>query len=290
MARNHGRIAVTIWQDPDFCALPVGPQRLYLFLTSQPNVSHLGVLPLTIRRWSKAVAGYTTELLEADLDILEDHGFVLVDEDTEEVLVRTLFRHDGVYKQPNVLLSAMSSVKAIASRSIKQTLAVEVEKVPVEELDEAKREVVRGHLLALVEALLKGSPNPSPNPSGTPSDGLGEPPTRVHAQPLPISPTLSPSPESPSDSQRASSADVFGSVRILDEFIDHCGPQPRAVKQKLGEQIGLLLADGISARQVKAALKDWVRRADAGPGLLPHLVPKNVKELPAGREWIRETS
>lgn len=87
----------------------------------------------------------------------------------------------------------------------------------------------------------------------------------------------------------AAPADVITAARILGEFVEHCGPQPRAVKQKLGEQIGLLLADGITERQVKAALKAWARRSDAAPGLLPHLVPKKQPDdLDPSKAWIRE--
>lgn len=86
----------------------------------------------------------------------------------------------------------------------------------------------------------------------------------------------------------AKPTDVMTAARVLGEFVEHCGPQPRAVKQKLGEQIGLLLADGITETQVKAALKDWVRRPDASPGLLPHLVKRAVVELDPHKEWIRE--
>lgn len=89
-------------------------------------------------------------------------------------------------------------------------------------------------------------------------------------------------------SSSVAAAEVITAARILGEFVEHCGPQPRAVKQKLGEQISLLLSDGIDERQVKAGLKAWVRRPDAAPGLLPHLVPKKSTELAPGKEWLRE--
>ena len=42
-----------------------------------------------------------------DLAVLEAARFVLVDENTEEVLVRTFMRNDKVYRQPNVFQSVV---------------------------------------------------------------------------------------------------------------------------------------------------------------------------------------
>ncbi len=36
----------SVWQDPDFVALPPAAQRLYFLLISQPDLTHVGVLPL----------------------------------------------------------------------------------------------------------------------------------------------------------------------------------------------------------------------------------------------------
>ena len=194
MARNHGRVYAAIWLDPTFTALSVGPQRLYMFLLSQPNMSHLGVLPLTERRWLRAVDGYTHDSIEADIKALVATRFVVVDEDTEELLVRTLFRNDNVYKQPNTLKAAISSVPAIVSQGIRTTLRDEVARVDLADLEESKRHGIAGLLAALLAALQDGQPDGSPDailePFAKPiPEPIPEPSTHARARPLPLAPT-----------------------------------------------------------------------------------------------------
>jgi hypothetical protein len=44
MAREFGRVNVTIWQDPDWRALPFPAQHLYLLLWTHPLLTYCGVL------------------------------------------------------------------------------------------------------------------------------------------------------------------------------------------------------------------------------------------------------
>ena len=64
----------TIWNDPEFIALEAGPQRLYMFLLSQPDLSHAGLVPMRIRRWAKKVADYNAGRIEDELATLEHAG------------------------------------------------------------------------------------------------------------------------------------------------------------------------------------------------------------------------
>lgn len=232
MARSHARIAVTIWQDTDFRALRPSPQRLYLFLVSQPNLTHLGVLPLTLRRWADTADAYSLDDLSDDLAELEEAGFVVVDEAAEELLVRSYLRNDGVYKQPNVLKAAVGTVAAIHSVRVKRTLLAEVDRIDLAELtddggEKSQRRTVERHLEEIRAGIGdlppeppwnpspnpsgKGSGNPSGNPNGNPSQGThagrvpvtlpgthaGTPYARAGAQPLapspyPLAPTPSP--------------------------------------------------------------------------------------------------
>lgn len=112
MARNYARIGTTIWDDPDFLALTPGAQRCYLFLLSQRDLPLTGVL-VRRSRWLRSAAGFDT--LDDDLAELDDRGFVLVDDDTDEVLIRTFMRHDGVLANPKLRKGARARVDAIHS-------------------------------------------------------------------------------------------------------------------------------------------------------------------------------
>jgi hypothetical protein len=115
MARGHGRILTSIWEDSDFLALTEDQQRLYLFLISQPNLNHAGLLDLTLRRWARKAAGLTVAELKERIDSLAKARFIVVDEDTEELLIRSFVRNDGVWRMPKVMGSMVSGALEISS-------------------------------------------------------------------------------------------------------------------------------------------------------------------------------
>src|SRR3954454_12307292 len=115
MARNHGRILTRIWRDADFLELAPSAQRLFLFLISQPELNHAGLLPLRVRRWVPKAAGLTVASLADDLGALADRSMVVVDEDTEELLIRTHVRNDGVFLQPKLMARLTEDASHIES-------------------------------------------------------------------------------------------------------------------------------------------------------------------------------
>lgn len=229
MARGHGRILTTIWEDTDFLKLDEKEQRFYLFLISQPNLNHAGLLPLTLRRWSRKANGMTSADVEKRLQSLDEAGFIVVDEDTEELLIRSFVRNDGVWRMPKVMGAMVSGAMEISSRRLQQALLAEMDRIPLEELSNEPTKTTRGegpsiraqvatHIEALRKAFgnhptdpsRRGSGTPSATPSGTPSDtpsegdadGPPKPSTRARAgasharTPAPaLSPTPTPAPE-----------------------------------------------------------------------------------------------
>lgn len=136
MARAFGKILSRIWDDPDFLALDPSHQRLYFFLVSQSNLNHAGLLPLTLRKWSKKANGLTIAGLVTDLMVLDATRFIVLDQDTEEVLIRTYLRNDDVYKMPRVMGSAVSGAQEIESPRLRRALLAEVDRLPLEELSD----------------------------------------------------------------------------------------------------------------------------------------------------------
>jgi len=187
--RSEARIFTSIWRDEDFIALPPGPQRLYMFLVSQHDVSYCGVMPLLPQRWAAKAAGLTIADIERDLKTLEGTAypspnpdpaqaktpFVIVDRDTGELFIRSLLRRDGIWKQPNLLKQARDSADQVESRQILGALLAELYRLP---LEETTSELVIRVVGEFIPDLEKGGPYhstyPSPNPtdeaSGDPSD------------------------------------------------------------------------------------------------------------------------
>lgn len=179
MARSEARVAVAIWSDPDFVALELGAQRLFMFLLSQPDLAHDGVIALRERRWSKAAAGLTADDIADDLDALEKARFIVVDHDAEELLVRSFIRRDRVYRQPNVLRAAADHLKGITSEIILRELGTELARIAAGDDIPAASLGILAEMRAVTDrarlsAGAEGSGNPSDKGSNTPSaKGIG---------------------------------------------------------------------------------------------------------------------
>ena len=100
---KFGKLFSSIWSNEDFTDLSAHAQQLYLLLVSHPSRNFAGVLPLTLKRWASLTRDSTVETVREALLELVARNFIVVDWGTEEVLVRTFIRHDGVHRQPNLL-------------------------------------------------------------------------------------------------------------------------------------------------------------------------------------------
>lgn len=126
MARNYAQLFTAIWRDEDFKALNGSTQRAYLMLVSQGNISAAGLLPFTLRRWAQLAADTTVASLRADIEHLDRIGMVVVDEDTEELLVRSFVRHDNGYRNPRRQPSIRDAAGEVESPRLRRALAVEL--------------------------------------------------------------------------------------------------------------------------------------------------------------------
>ena len=185
MARTEARIFTSIWRDEHFLALPPSAQRLYMFLLSQDDLAYCGVMPLRERRWASKAAGLTLADIEQDLKALETAGrmFIVTDEGTGELLIRSMMRRDSAWKQPNLLKQARESAEQIESPKIRAVLAAELRRLPVEDSPSAQ---VRTLVADFIADLDQGKAYPSAYPPGDPSenpddDRSGDPSDKDHA-------------------------------------------------------------------------------------------------------------
>lgn len=126
MARGHGRISSSIWEDSDFLALTQQQQRLYLFLISQPNLNHAGLLPLTLRRWARKSKGLTARELEEHFYALEAAKLVISDRSEDELFVSGYFQHANIGGQPRVVAAAYDAITRSASFALRGSASVEL--------------------------------------------------------------------------------------------------------------------------------------------------------------------
>jgi hypothetical protein len=184
MARDYGQIQHRIWADPEWRALDADAQLLYLLLLSQPSMNQAGVLPMQLRKWSRCVHGWTVGSVDEAIERLAAARFLVVDEDTEEVLVRSFIRNDGSYRIPGVLKSALKSATAVQSPAIRAALAVELGRLPALE---GKTAVDGTTAIRATRAALNpgAEPIPEPIPEGIDDRCVSNPSRMGSTEPIP---------------------------------------------------------------------------------------------------------
>jgi hypothetical protein len=163
VARNHARLLLRIWDDPEWLALTSSQQITYLALLSSRDLSWCGVAPLLPQRLAKASRDMTTHRAQANLATLSATRFVVIDNASAEVAVRTYVRHDDFLKQPNVVKAMIKDLAKVHSKIIHGTV--------VTELGRAYREDPGLKGWATIQLLDRDlfrtiCRNPSANPSG----------------------------------------------------------------------------------------------------------------------------
>jgi hypothetical protein len=91
--RKANLIQTSIWLDRDFLALGVDAKLLYLLLLTQPDVTHVGIVTLAPARWTRQL-GMTQRRFQTALRELVDTRFVVYDQETDEVLIRSWVKHN----------------------------------------------------------------------------------------------------------------------------------------------------------------------------------------------------
>lgn len=121
------------------------------------------MLPLALRRWARSTADVTAATIRASLVTLIGRGFVVVDWDTEEVLVRTFIRNDEVFKQPQVMRSALKSAESAESETIRWALHDELNRLP----EHSESEKAAGVAKRLVDGLTRRPDESCAEPAGS---------------------------------------------------------------------------------------------------------------------------
>ena len=129
MAREHANIRLDMWGDVDVRDLSESEQRLYMLLMSHPKTNRAGVSEWHPGRLSQFARDTTPESIVVTAAGLVERLFLVIDETTEEVLIRSYIKHDGVLKQPNMTTTMANDYAGVASTVIRGVIAFEVQKL-----------------------------------------------------------------------------------------------------------------------------------------------------------------
>lgn len=132
MPRSEARLHLGVWEGVKELS-PLG--KLYYFVVlTEPTLNQAGVGAVREGRWAKH-AGLSADEAAACFREVQESRHIVVDPDTEEVLVRTLIRNDKVANQPNVLKAACAAAKLVQSPKLRKVLAEELRKLPAKPPD-----------------------------------------------------------------------------------------------------------------------------------------------------------
>lgn len=189
MARSEARIYTRIWADQDFATLSLCAQYTYFLVLSQLALNLCGVVPYQPRRWAKFSSETSSSVVELAVGELAERGYVVLDEDTEELLVRSFIHNDRVLEKPNVVVAMSRDFEGIVSPTLRQTI---LESIPEEFLDPFPE----GFQERLGERFMEGIRERFPKRYGH----------RVRARPRPASASSSASSNTPHDGTLAAAA------------------------------------------------------------------------------------
>lgn len=191
MAREYAQIKTNIWIDDDFLDLGPGAQHLYLLLCSQMKLSFCGALEWHPGRLAQLAAGWTVDDVKEAAMELSERLYIVIDTETDEMLVRSFIRNDGLLGSPNIAKAMFRAFSEVSSRTLRGVLVHELNRL-FEENPALKGWGVCSELLSKRSVDPSDLPpfNPSRNPSVNPSPvGPGNPSPDPSPAPYSLLPT-----------------------------------------------------------------------------------------------------
>ena len=126
MANDYARVMRSIWGDDDFRDLPHDAQWLYFHLLTSPALNYCGVTDWRPARIASLSRDLTAMAVEAASVDLEGELYTIVDRNTEEVLIRTFIKHDGLMGQENMACAMVKAHSGTASKALRGVIVHEL--------------------------------------------------------------------------------------------------------------------------------------------------------------------
>jgi hypothetical protein len=302
---DYGKLFCRIWANEDFRKLSARDQQLYCLLISFPTRNLAGVLPLTIKRWSHCTADSSEKKIADSLNALNDARFIVLDTETEEVLVRTFIRNDEVYKQPNLLKAALKDAKRTESMTLRLVIRQELLALP----EHRNQDLTAAAAYNLVETPSEPFLNPSGrvsemvlSPQETPNVPLIEPCGVGGYLSSKDAPPPTPPPTPPPRARERTSMDIStitnghpakpltpapvelqkseaatkGGILVRECLKIHW---PDAVLTDLRLQANALMKEGVDPAAIRICLRNYETEPAGGRRLLRHFLADAIREL-----------
>lgn len=123
---KFSQIRQEMWLDDDWRRMTPLAQWLYLLVLTHPERSLAGVLDWRPGRIKEFAAECTIRDVMVAAQECADKHFLVFDQSTEEVLVRSFVRHDGILKQPRMAVAVANAFGSIGSNKLRAALVHEL--------------------------------------------------------------------------------------------------------------------------------------------------------------------
>lgn len=242
MARDFATVNLALWGDDDFLDLTVDEQLLFLTLWTSPSLSYCGSGDWHPGRIAAMAKGWTRQRVEHAAAGLSRALFLLVDADTDEYLLRSWIKHDGLWRSPVMVVSMANARAELASRSLRGVVVHEVLK-----LHNANPELKHWSKPAVASMLDQNAVDPADlEPFSPTSDPSSIPSPNPPANPCPnppakgqATPSLNPSPNPPSTPTPTPhlTPSPLGELELFDDSTLVADATPKAEKSKRGTRL-----------------------------------------------------
>ena len=133
--RQYALIHRAILDDPSWRCLTRSQQNLYLLLLLKLSTNLCGVVDWRPKKLAVNASDMTVETIEADAVVLEKKLYIVRDEDTDEVLIRSFLRNDAPLKSNKTAIAVRSSYTDTASSKLRGVIVFELQRLYKEQRD-----------------------------------------------------------------------------------------------------------------------------------------------------------
>ena len=133
--RQYALIHRAILDDPSWRCLTRSQQNLYLLLLPKLSTNLCGVVDWRPKKLAVNASDMTVETIEADAVVLEKKLYIVRDEDTDEVLIRSFLRNDAPLKSSKTAIAVRSSYTDTASSKLRGVIVFELQRLYKEQRD-----------------------------------------------------------------------------------------------------------------------------------------------------------
>jgi hypothetical protein len=285
MAREHARVKLSIWDDDDFRALSPAAQHLYFVLMTHPKLDYAGVTDWRPSRISGFADAWTTAAVELAAQELSEALYIVIDLETEELLIRSFIRSDEFMDQPNMAVAMKKAHRSISSGALRGIVIHELRRLhkdkpdlkgwaKVSELldkpsfDPSDYPSFRASDHPSIDPTIYPSGKGQPNPSGTPS-----------GQPSPTTNSLLPTPNSQHPTPKDEDQDLGGESNETLQAASGPNQPPRCNRHPDGNPANTPCAGCARVREYGDRLEAQARTEQAAAAAnCPHCHGTNWRE------------